>query len=227
MMVINSVKKCGATIENGSDNTSTNVEPLNTEKGSTNKDRNNAIKLMIIAVVIIAVGVGAFFLGKSGNSNTYDVMYDGFKFKVPNDLIYEVSDKSIVITDKNDTWASDIKLYQHSFSAYRQAESKLKKSLENSGFTASTAKEKNIGNNIYIIIEASIQGENALYVFSSASSNYTCIATLLNNDNEFDYTHLNTLASILGSVTYTGESSSLKSDNQFSKFSMSSVLDSK
>ncbi len=43
-------KKCGATIENGSDNTSTNVEPLNTEKGSTNKDRNNAIKLMIIVL---------------------------------------------------------------------------------------------------------------------------------------------------------------------------------
>lgn len=192
--------------------------------------KNNTTKFIIIGVVIaIIVFIGVIAVGfLSQNSNkgksepgdiamkdTYTVNFKGFTFKVPTNLIYETGASSMMLGDEDSTWAAQLEIVSGSYNQFLNNKSKMQGILQKQGITASSAEEKTIGGMKYITIEMSQSGQNVLMGIAKANSMFVFGVTALNQDNEFDYDILKTMASILKSAEYKGESNNIKGFEDF------------
>jgi len=188
---------------------------------------------IIIAVAIFAgIIVVGMFSGDEGSSNsglsnignnnsssqvsksTYNVKFKGFTFSIPDNLVYEEDNGTLLIGDEMGTWVTQIELEQGNFSQLQANKSQLQSVMQQSGFTSSIAQEKTLGGVNFITLEISSSGTNAIAALAKANSMYFIGITAFNQDNEFDYSLLERIAPIISSVSYSGETNNIESNTK-------------
>ena len=128
-----------------------------------------------------------------------------------------------MIGDEEDTWYAQIEIEEGSFAQLKKNKSLLQSRMQQVGYTASIAQEKSLGGIEFITMELSASGQNAIAALAKANSMYFMAITVINADNEFDYSILEKIAPIISSASYSGATSNLKGGtkidmSQFSEF---------
>jgi glucose uptake protein GlcU len=190
----------------------------------SNKNNSNLKYIIIGVVAVVAILVGVFILSslnKGSESNdgsqtlsksTYDVNFKGFKFKIPDNLVYELSDGVLKIGDEANTWAAQVELESGSYAQIKNNMGQLQSKFQSLGYTSSAAVEKTVSNTNFITMEVSMSGTNAILAIAKANSMYFMGITTMNQNNEYDYSVLNTIAPIVSSVTYVGETNNIEAN---------------
>ncbi len=212
-----------------------NNMPVNNQP-TMNKNNGNGkyvvIGLGIVCVLIVAIfaiskvfskddtgsltGSGSSGVIQTSNRSNYKVMFEGFSFEIPDDMVYEVNDDILLIGDEEGTWAVQVYLLEGSFSQIKGNIGQLQSNMNNAGYVASSASLKNVGGVEFITLEATLGGDNAILAFARANSMYVVGLAAMNLDNEFDYQILEKVASVVRSVNYTGNASnSIKGAKEF------------
>lgn len=206
------------------------------------KKNNNMIYIIIGIAVAVVLFLGIILVsafGKSDNDysgvdnsgsnttgtnvskqSTYTAKFSGFTFKIPTDLVYEIDTDSLVISDEAGTWATYILAIEGSYNSLLANKSLIQGNLQNSGYIASNAVEKTIGGKSFITTEVTKSGINAIIGYTKANSMNVFGITAFNVSNDFDYNILETLASILNTAEYTGNTNNM---SVFEKVDMSTI----
>ncbi len=211
-------------------------QPLNQKNWQSNNTQNfnqpsqiksgGNIKSIVIGVIVVAVIVfGAIGItnlinkninGGSGtetfSSSTYDVNFKGFKFKIPNNYVYEKDTDILLVSDEAGTWAAKFELGSGSYSQIKSNINLLQAQFQKLGFSSSAAVEKKLAGINFITLEISTGGTNAIAAITKANSMNFMGITLVNQNNEYDYSLLKTIAPIIKGATYIGETNNIQSN---------------
>ncbi len=194
-----------------------NPQPMN------QAPKNNSIMFIIIGIIIViaivcaVVGFNVFGDKKSDSSESskettsttndsnsnYTVKFNGFTFKIPTNLVYEIQSNSLLIGDEDGTWVTDIEIVDGSYNNALTNKNQLQTTYQSMGFTASAAVEKTIGGMPFITLELSKSGTNILVGVTKATSMNLFGILASTSDNEFDYKLLEKVSSILKSAEYS------------------------
>jgi len=195
--------------------------------------KNSNTKFIILGVVIVVAIVAITFIvllvnggknntsGNNSGSNTqqtaskssYEVNFKGFTFSIPDNLVYEQKGSSLIVGDEAGTWVASFELLEGSFSQMKSNKSQIQGLLQQSGITASSAVEKTLGGVDFITLEVSQSGKNAIMALAKANSMYVFGVTAFNQDNEFDYSLIETIAPIVSTVTYSSSTTNMEGSN--------------
>ena len=168
--------------------------------------------LALIAVIIVMAirnNNSSIFQSEESES-TYKVNFKGFSFDVPDDFIYEEKNEMLLIGDEEGTWLARIEIEQGNFEQLKAKKDQLQILMKQSGYIASIAQIKTLGGVEFITMELTSSGENAVIAVAEGNSMYFIGITITNLDNEFDYSLLETIAPIISSASYTGETSKME-----------------
>ncbi len=186
--------------------------------------------IAIVGIIVAISAVGGNKLNNSGggssvinNSNSsYTVKFNGFTFKIPTNLVYETQSDSIILGDEDGTWAACIEVCKGYYSKVLSNKGELQGRYQSIGYTSSAAVEKTIGGMSFITLELSKDGTNSLFGITKANSMNLFGVTAYNIDNEYDYTLLEKISSILSTAEYNGETNNM---SIFEKPDMSGIAD--
>lgn len=153
----------------------------------------------------------------------YKVKFNGFKFEIPTDLIYENAENSIVVGDEDGTWTAYIEVIEGAYNQIVTNKNKLQGVYTQQGYKASSAVEQTIGDMPFITIELSKSGLNAVVGIAKANSMNLFGITTYNVSNEFDYDVIKILADILSTAEYTGETNNISTFEKIDLTGISSV----
>ena len=201
-----------------------NVPNYSNNNQNMNMNRSNgngkyiAIGLAIVVGIIAIAFVAGIFLNKDDNKSTsgqssnttqtsttnYKVSFKGFTFEIPDNLIYEERNGVLLIGNEEGTWVTQLELEQGSFTQLKANKSQLQTLMQQSGITSSIASEKTYGGVEFITLEITASGQNAIAALAKANSMYFIGITAINQNNEFDYKLLETIAPIINSAEYSG-----------------------
>lgn len=210
-----------------------NNQPINKPSGN---GKYIAIGFAILVGIIAVVLVISMVMSKDNNSNltgggssnvtqpsktNYKVAFKGFTFEIPDNFVYEEDNGTLMIGNEEGTWAAILELEQGSFAQLKANKNQLQSLMQQSGYTASIASEKNLGGVDFITLEISASGQNAIAALAKANSMYFIGVTAMNQDNEFDYKLLETIAPIVKSAQYNGNTTNNISGN--TKIDMSAI----
>lgn len=218
----------------------TNNQPQDNPKTTKPKNNNRQNILVGIALVLL-IAVVAFFLIKKflnkepepepnneqqviNKISNYTVKHNGFTFKIPTNLIYVENEGSLAITDEEDTKAAYIEVMEGLYNQLVTNKNMLQGVYQEEGYTASSAKEETIGNIKFLTMELSAGGTNILLAFTKANSMNVFGVTICNLNNEYDYNYLETIANILTSSEYTGETNAISSDKKVDTSKISDLM---
>lgn len=180
---------------------------------------------IVVAIIVALVIIGSFAGNDNSNSGTsynnngsnkrsnssYKVNFKGFTFNVPDNLVYEEDSGVLMIGDEGGTWLAQIEVEQGSFAQLKANKSKLQSLMQQSGYTSSIAQEKTISGVEFLTMEISMSGQNAIAALTKGNSMFFMAVTVMNLDNEFDYSLLETVAPIVSTATYSNSSTNMKS----------------
>lgn len=195
-----------------------NNQPMNKPSGN---GKYIAIGLAIVVGIIAIVFIVGMVTSKDdkdsltsgGSTNTnvtqpsktnYKVNFKGFTFEIPDNLVYEEDNGTLLIGNEEGTWATVLELEQGSFSQLQANKSQLQSLMQQNGYVASVANEKTLGGVNFITLEITMSGQKAIAALAKANSMYFVGVTAMNQDNEYDYKLLETIAPIIKSAQYTG-----------------------
>ena len=155
--------------------------------------------------------------GINDTTSTYKVNLQGFKFHIPDDLIYETASDELVIGDSLNTWIVELGIKQGSFQQLKQNKANIRTTLITElaqyGGTVSEPKLETINGVEYLLLECSNNSENAIIAYASLNSmNFVCIA-YQNINNDFNRDGLEIVSQIISTSEYTGITSGLESSN--------------
>ncbi len=211
-----------------------NNQPVNKPSGN---GKYIIIGLAIVVGLVVIVLVVNMLMNKGGNNDVpngggnpnlaqpstsnYKVNFKGFTFEIPDNFVYAEKSNALMISNEEGTWATIIELEKGSFSQLKANKNQLQSLMQRSGYTASIASEKNLGGVEFITLEVNMSGQNAIAALAKANSMYFIGVTAINQDNEFDYNLLETIAPILKSAKYTGDATNNINGN--SQIDMSAI----
>lgn len=186
--------------------------------------------IAIVGIIVAISAVGGNKLNNSGggssvinNSNSsYTVKFNGFTFKIPTNLVYETQSDSIILGDEDGTWAACIEVCKGYYSKVLSNKGELQGRYQSIGYTSSAAVEKTIGGMSFITLELSKDGTNSLFGITKANSMNLFGVTAYNIDNEYDYTLLEKISSILSTAEYNDDTNNI---SIFEKPDMSGIAD--
>lgn len=145
------------------------------------------------------------------DSSSFAVKFKGFTFRIPNNIVYETRDDSILLQDSSGTWATYIEILDGSYDVVQTQKSELQAIYQNQGFTSNNLTEKNIDGINFITLEVSKSGNNALLGISGGDATHFFGTTVYDIENKFDYDILKTISKVLSSAVYSGDSNSISS----------------
>ena len=189
--------------------------------------------VVVLAIVGIVVAISAFSGNKTNNSginnggssaanSSYTVKFNGFTFKIPTNLVYEVEEDCIALGDEEGTWTAFIEVSEGSYSQLLSNKSQIQSVYQADGFISSVAAEKTIGGMSFITIELSKDGTNSILGWSKANSMNLFSIVAYNINNEYDYKLLEKVSSILKSAEYTGTTNNIST---FEKVDMNRIAE--
>lgn len=202
---------------------------------NNNKSNNNNTKYIVLGVVVVVALFAVIFVismvfGKdSGSSSlgagsnpgitqtsnsTYKVNFKGFTLSIPDNLVYEEQDGTLMIGNEAGTWAAVLELEQGSFAQLKANKSQLQSLMQQSGYTASIASEKTLKGVDFITLEISASGQKAIAALAKANSMYFFGVTAYNQNNEYDYSLLEKVAPILSSAQYNNSTNNIQASTK-------------
>ena len=209
-------------------------QPVNTN-GTNNSKKSIFIVAGAVAVVIIVLSV--VFVPKflSGNKETkkssgdvpvapisspaatsfYKVNFKDFTFKIPDNLIYEISLDSLLVMDEDDTWMAEISIGDGNFSQLKTNKSSLQGYFQQSGYNAKPAEIKNISGSEFITLEMERAGTNILAAYVKLNSMKISWIVAYTRDNDFDYDVLEKMVPIVSTASYNDVSTSIAAEKKF------------
>ena len=200
----------------------------NSNMKKKNTSSNNLIFIIIGVVVVLVVFViigltssKMYSNNKKSNDNNsvsqknyYKVNFKNFQFSIPDDLVYEVQNDYLLIGDAEGTWVADLELGQGSFSQIKAKKNQLATLLKQSGFKSSSdVIEKTINGLDYVLMEGSMSGQNLIVGYTKINSMYFAAVSAYNLDNEFDYSILEKVSTIINSASYSESTSNMSTPN--------------
>ena len=200
----------------------------NSNMKKKNTSSNNLIFIIIGVVVVLVVFVIIGLTSskmysniKTSNDNNsvsqknyYKVNFKNFQFSIPDDLVYEVQNDYLLIGDAEGTWVADLELGQGSFSQIKAKKNQLATLLKQSGFKSSSdVIEKTINGLDYVLMEGSMSGQNLIVGYTKINSMYFAAVSAYNLDNEFDYSILEKVSTIINSASYSESTSNMSTPN--------------
>ncbi len=200
----------------------------NSNMKKKNTSSNNLIFIIIGVVVVLVVFViigltssKMYSNNKKSNDNNsvsqknyYKVNFKNFQFSIPDDLVYEVQNDYLLIGDAEGTWVADLELGQGSFSQIKSKKNQLATLLKQSGFKSSSdVIEKTINGLDYVLMEGSMSGQNLIVGYTKINSMYFAAVSAYNLDNEFDYSILEKVSTIINSASYSESTSNMSTPN--------------
>ena len=125
------------TIKNGSVQMNTPNQNMSYPfKQANSTSKSNMPKVVIgvvaiIAIVVLAIIIVPKFLNNGNSENassitsksTYKVSYGGFTFKIPDNLMYEISNDELIIGDEDGTWMVELMIVDGSFNQIKNNKS--------------------------------------------------------------------------------------------------------
>ena len=194
------------------------------------KNSKGFVKYIIIGIAIVLIIAGVvfgitYFMNKDKSSNKvtsddsssqvtpvsdlsfYKVSLSGFALSIPENYVYQTKEESLLIGDEEDTWVSYLEIVQGSFSKLEGAMQQLPLSLQQYlGYTVSAAEKRTVKGVDFITFEADLSGMNAIIALAKVNSMYVACMVCMNINNDFDYSILEKMATIIDSAEYKGES---------------------
>lgn len=158
----------------------------NTNNNSNNNDNNNPTNV---------------------SNNTTKVRFGGYVFSIPNTYEYEVTYDTMYIVNSSTQEAGMIQIADINYQDYLIIKDIYKENLIEKGFQISKFGEQKIKNKSYLVLEASLNNEKIISLFTAASSNQMFIAAVSNYNSKT----LNTYADILASASSNNSSYSIDS----------------
>lgn len=170
-------------------------------------------------------------LSNTQKSSAYKVNCAGFKFYIPDNLIYEVDTYSDAITigDAEQTWVVQAKIQEGSFEQIKQNKNYVKsyatEGLAEYGVTVSDVKTEKIDGVEYILLELSMGGRNEILGFAGLNSMYAIVFEMANEDNDFSIDNLKDLSTIISTAEYTGETKNLEANKKIKTTDLEKILE--
>lgn len=191
---------------------------------SPNKKSSGALKFIIIGIVGLLVlsgiifGVFTFVNNKSINgvskvSSTYQVEFNGFTFDIPNEYVYNAKSNCFVLNNKSDTWAVRFEVVTGQYKVFVANRTKVKEIIENQGYVINNSQEKTLGGVTHYAMEANSNNMNYVITLAPADDTHTFILTSYSVSNTFDYSPLESVASVIKSAKYITSGNSISVDN--------------
>lgn len=191
------------------------------------------IGLPIVIIVVILTFIIGIILGKLLFSKNYCVatrksnvsntkvkyVSDGknnvtnvgsYTYKIPDNYIYDKSNKGLIVMDENDTFKIFIRASIGNFDDMRGAKTSIRETLKENGTNVSNIKELNINDIDYLIVEATYKNNNRLIVFSDASNGYVFYTEIADNSNNFNYDVLDIASDIMKNAVYEEKTSNME-----------------
>ncbi|NLC48467.1 MAG: zinc ribbon domain-containing protein [Tenericutes bacterium] len=167
------------------------------------------VGLVVVLVVALAVVLGLNFI--KIEDNTISVNVDGYTYKIPNNLVYSVTNDSLYITNKEETWLIiAIAAKNQTYSEYISKKSFYVSSIESMGAKVNKAEEKKVLKRNYLVFDVDFNSENFLMAITDADALNSLIVELYTSSNTADYTLLENLSKILKGVKVSDNSSKAK-----------------
>lgn len=148
-------------------------------------------------------------------TSTYKVKYNDFTFNVPEDMMYEVADNELMLGDEDGTWVVELMVADGNFNQLKNNKSMLQSYFQQNGFTATPAEVKTLGGTEFVTLEMVRSGVNFVGAYAKLNSMKTAWLVAYNQANDFDYSILQKMASIISSATYSDSSNSIADSPKF------------
>ncbi len=162
-------------------------------------------------------------------ANSYKINFNGFKFYIPDNLIYDVNyaDKQINIGDSESTWVAQLMIVKGPYQQLKKNKNSLTKYFTEKvpGGTISDIKVETIGGVEYVLLEVSLAGENAIIGYAELNSMYSLGFSIVNENNDFDKENIKNISTIVSNAEYTGDSQYVKSDENIKMTDISTVFE--
>ena len=188
---------------------------VNTGNNSGNHVIRNCIIVVVAVAILVLAGFGVYFLvtgnnRNNGNNNnttgaqqdnnntppsssSYVVEYGGFKFYIPDNLIYEIDNKNkaLNVSDADSTWIAQLTVgsgtpYQQIKKNPNTIRQRLLTSISKYSGTVSEAKTETIDGKEFILFEISYGGRNSLAAITELNSMTSLFIEIANEDNEYN-----------------------------------------
>ncbi len=149
---------------------------------------------------------------------TYTVYYNGVKFSIPDNLIYEKDyiNDCVMITDEAASYLYCVTPMEGSFAELKNNITSLSTLLTSQAEftgTCSMANLETINGVECILLNVSIDGVNQIWGYARLNSMNMVYFLVQNEDNDFSRDYLDELMAIIDSAEYTGDSTYIKSED--------------
>ena len=225
-------------------NVNTNMN-ANVSNNNGNKNKNFLIiaGVAIVVIVVLCVFMVPKFLGNSNGkkesenpigespatpvpsseaTSFYKVNFKDFTFKIPDNLVYDVSESELLLGDEDGTWIVELSVGDGNFSLVKSNKANLQSYFQQNGFTSKPAELKNISGSEFVTLEMAESGTNMLAAYAKLNSMKIAWMITYNQDNDYDYDILGKMASIVSTATYNDASSSIAPEKKFN-FNMDEI----
>ena len=164
------------------------------------------------------------------SDSSYKVRFKGFKFYIPDHLIYEndFENDGIVIGDSYGTWAADCTVVDVSYQMVKRRKSILASSMEEAmsdyGAVVSPATVEEVDGVEFVLMEGDISGSKALLGYAELNSMYSFYFAIENENNDFDREVLKEIATIVSTAEYEEEAFNVETKNGIKEEDMKKVV---
>lgn len=213
-----------------------NMAPQNVYMPNNNSTSNNIFQnsnnntpkgkggIGLIIVIFILAVIAAFCVialpkifnkdgGSSTSNNTYKVNYNGYSFKIPNDLDYEISEEDgLSIYSDAKGWLIYLIVEDGNYEQIKINIEQVKSNLVSQGYTVTKNETKVYKNKEFLNIYVSYSGQEFVYSLVKFSNNKFFVLGIFDLNYSFDDELFNTLASIISTAEYNSSSNSMKAD---------------
>lgn len=206
-------------VEKGNDGYSFNQ---NYQASAKNKNSNSIMAVVVVVAIVVAIvavvvalnskkssNMNPSDINNTNNKSTYAVSFDGFKFNIPDDLIYKESENYLSVGNQEETWFVDLEVMKLNFSQLKNNKNLIQTGCQMQGYTCGSATEKKINGVEFITFEITYYGENFLAAYAKINSMYTMAVTVDNQSDIDDNDLLEKAAQIISSVELISSSNNI------------------
>lgn len=211
--------------------------PYPTKTQTNNNSKNNNMMLIIIGIIAVVVIVilaivliPKFTSNSNGGNNggkvnnnggasvtpvsnsTYKINFAGFTLRIPDNMTYKISTKTLMVGDEAGTWMVELTIADGSYTKLKTNKSQLHSYFQQNGITSKPAEVKTLGSSEFITIEMEKGGLNFVGAYAKLNSMKTAWMIVYNQDNTFDYDIVKQISSIISTAEYNESSHSIEED---------------
>ena len=162
------------------------------------------------------------------SSSSYKVNYGGFRFYIPDNLIYQITAQSLNVGDAAGTWAAAIDVQTVSFEQLKQNINSLKSSFTQtlSAYNPkiSDAVLETVDGVEFIVLEVEMAGTNELLACTGLNSMNAACLEIANENNDFDRSILKQLAPIFKTAEYLDGADGIKLKGKIDANDLEAIL---